>query len=113
MALALRTAIRRFSTTSWRSSAAASEQIGLAAGSADHGSAKTWKIVTFIVAGPAIAFCMYNAYTGEMEHKAHHHQPEFVPYAHLRIRSKPHNFATANEVLRMLFEWRQMLVDLE
>lgn len=37
MALALRTAIRRFSTTSWRSSAAASEQIGLAAGSADHG----------------------------------------------------------------------------
>ncbi|XP_071849866.1 cytochrome c oxidase subunit 6A, mitochondrial-like isoform X2 [Apostichopus japonicus] len=88
MALALRTAMRRFSTTSWRSSAAASEQIGLAAGSADHGSAKTWKIVTFIVAGPAIAFCMYNAYTGEMEHKAHHHQPEFVPYAHLRIRSK-------------------------
>ncbi|WP_411026502.1 hypothetical protein, partial [Salmonella sp. s54395] len=79
---------RRFSVTSWRSSSVASEQVGLAAGSADHGSAKTWKIMTCVGAVPAVVFCMMNAYQGEMEHKAHHHQPEFVPYTHLRIRTK-------------------------
>ena len=42
---------------------------------------------------------MYNAYTGEMEHKAHHHQPEFVPYAHLRIRSKKFPWGDGNKSL--------------
>ncbi|KAJ8042794.1 Cytochrome c oxidase subunit 6A, mitochondrial [Holothuria leucospilota] len=95
----LRTAIRRFSTAPLRLSAASGEQVGLAAGSADHGSAKTWKILTIIGVVPGVTFCMINAYKGEMEHKAHHHQPEFVPYTHLRIRTKQFPWGDGNKSL--------------
>ncbi|KAM8962000.1 cytochrome c oxidase subunit 6A1, mitochondrial isoform 3-T3 [Pelodytes ibericus] len=57
-----------------------------AAASAEHESARTWKILTYVVALPGVAVCMLNVYL-----KAQHHpseQPEFVAYEHLRIRSK-------------------------
>ncbi|CAN9513526.1 unnamed protein product [Ophioblennius macclurei] len=55
---------------------------------AEHGdqSARVWKILTFTVALPGVAVCMLNMYLKEQQHS--HDQPEFVPYSHLRIRSK-------------------------
>ncbi|KAK7135566.1 hypothetical protein R3I94_014290 [Phoxinus phoxinus] len=54
---------------------------------AAHGeqAAKTWKILSFVVALPGVAVCMLNMY---LRSQHHHEQPEFVPYSHLRIRSK-------------------------
>lgn len=49
-------------------------------------AAKTWKILTFVVALPGVAVCMLNTFLKEQSHD--HEQPEFVPYSHLRIRSK-------------------------
>ncbi|XP_075424520.1 cytochrome c oxidase subunit 6A1, mitochondrial [Ascaphus truei] len=58
-----------------------------AAADLDHaGAVRTWKILTFVVAIPGVAVCMLNAYL-KMQHHSHE-QPEFVPYTHLRIRTK-------------------------
>ncbi|MEQ2170551.1 hypothetical protein GOODEAATRI_001351 [Goodea atripinnis] len=61
-------------------------------GSYDHtcwlfsSTARTWKILTIVLAMPGVGICMANAY---MKAQAHSHgQPEFVPYSHLRIRTK-------------------------
>lgn len=48
--------------------------------------ARLWKILTFVVAFPGVGVCMLNMYLKEQQHS--HEQPEFVPYSHLRIRSK-------------------------
>nr|QQL94752.1 mitochondrial cytochrome c oxidase subunit 6A1 [Lateolabrax maculatus] len=64
-------------------------QLSAAAAAGGHGgeqSAKTWKILTFVVALPGVAVCMLNMFLKEQSHT--HEQPEFVPYSHLRIRSK-------------------------
>uniref|UniRef100_A0A8C2JJJ2 Cytochrome c oxidase subunit n=1 Tax=Cyprinus carpio TaxID=7962 RepID=A0A8C2JJJ2_CYPCA len=55
---------------------------------AAHGeqAAKTWKILSFVVALPGVAVCMLNMYLRSQQHQ--HEQPEFIPYSHLRIRSK-------------------------
>lgn len=49
-------------------------------------AAKTWKILSFVVALPGVGVCMLNTFLKEQSHS--HEQPEFVPYSHLRIRSK-------------------------
>ena len=46
-----------------------------------------WKKVSAFVAIPAMALCGYQAYTVEVEHMSHG-RAEFVPYPHLRIRTK-------------------------
>lgn len=49
-------------------------------------TARTWKILTIVLAFPGVGVCMANAY---MKMQAHSHEsPEFVPYSHLRIRTK-------------------------
>ena len=48
---------------------------------------KTWKLISYFVAIPGILICTYNTYLKEKEHHEHP-RAEFVPYSHLRIRSK-------------------------
>ena len=48
---------------------------------------KTWKLISYFVAIPGILICTYNMYLKEKEHHEHP-RAEFVPYSHLRIRSK-------------------------
>ncbi|KAK4307049.1 hypothetical protein Pmani_021163 [Petrolisthes manimaculis] len=48
------------------------------------GGARQWKLVSILVAFPAIGLGMFNAFAGG----AHHERPEFIPYEHLRIRTK-------------------------
>ncbi|XP_068192950.1 cytochrome c oxidase subunit 6A2, mitochondrial [Antennarius striatus] len=57
-----------------------------AAASSHEGGARTWKILSFVVALPSVGVCMVNAYMKEQQRS--HEAPEFLPYTHLRIRSK-------------------------
>lgn len=49
-------------------------------------TAKTWKILTIVLAFPGVSVCIANAYMKAQAHS--HEQHEFVPYPHLRIRTK-------------------------
>ncbi|KAM5152578.1 cytochrome c oxidase subunit 6A2, mitochondrial [Mantella aurantiaca] len=53
-----------------------------------HGSrgARTWKILTFVVALPGVGVCMLNAWLQKQNHP--HQREEFKAYSHLRIRNK-------------------------
>uniref|UniRef100_A0A3B5R5G4 Cytochrome c oxidase subunit 6A1 n=1 Tax=Xiphophorus maculatus TaxID=8083 RepID=A0A3B5R5G4_XIPMA len=80
-------ALGRFSRMLLRSSLTQTRrQLAAAAGHAED-SAKTWKILSFVVALPGVAVCMLNTFLKEKEH-SHDAPPEFVPYTHLRIRTK-------------------------
>lgn len=45
-----------------------------------------WKNLTYFVGLPAVVLCMGNAYLVHSEED--HTPPEFVPYEHMRIRTK-------------------------
>ncbi|KAI3359527.1 hypothetical protein L3Q82_013926 [Scortum barcoo] len=65
---------------------AARRALAAASHSSHEGGARTWKILSFVLALPGVGVCMANAY---MKMQAHSHgAPEFVPYPHLRIRTK-------------------------
>ncbi|XP_061527041.1 cytochrome c oxidase subunit 6A, mitochondrial [Phycodurus eques] len=68
-----------------------------AAGSHGEQAARTWKILSFVVALPGVAVCMLNMYLKEQQHS--HEQPEFIPYSHLRIRSKRFPWGDGNKSL--------------
>ncbi|XP_077456853.1 cytochrome c oxidase subunit 6A1, mitochondrial [Stigmatopora argus] len=70
-----------------------------AAAAGGHGeqAARTWKILTFVVALPGVAVCMLNMYLKEQQHS--HEQPEFIPYSHLRIRTKRFPWGDGNKSL--------------
>jgi cytochrome c oxidase subunit 6a len=61
----------------------------------------TWKNISFFVAIPAVIFCSYNAYVKEKEHAKHaeEHGKHFLPWPHLRIRSKPFPWGDGNHSL--------------
>ncbi|XP_026177530.1 cytochrome c oxidase subunit 6A1, mitochondrial [Mastacembelus armatus] len=71
----------------------------LSAAAAGHGeqSAKTWKLLTFLVALPGVGVCMLNTFLKSQHHG--HEQPEFVPYPHLRIRTKRFPWGDGNKSL--------------
>ncbi|XP_067849586.1 cytochrome c oxidase subunit 6A1, mitochondrial-like [Heptranchias perlo] len=48
------------------------------------GAGRLWKSVSLVIALPGVAVCMLNVYLKKPQEPA-----EFVPYTHLRIRSKP------------------------
>ncbi|CAM9132807.1 unnamed protein product [Bubo scandiacus] len=47
---------------------------------------RTWRALSFLVALPAVGVCMLNVWLEKRWHP--HAPPEFVPYHHLRIRTK-------------------------
>ncbi|XP_059193265.1 cytochrome c oxidase subunit 6A, mitochondrial [Centropristis striata] len=91
-------ALGRLSQLLLRSSLTQSRrQLSAAAGHGED-AARTWKILTFVVALPGVAVCMLNMYLKEQQHHGHE-QPEFVPYSHLRIRSKRFPWGDGNKSL--------------
>uniref|UniRef100_A0A1A8JBJ0 Cytochrome c oxidase subunit n=1 Tax=Nothobranchius kuhntae TaxID=321403 RepID=A0A1A8JBJ0_NOTKU len=92
-------AFGRFSQVLWRSPLTQTRRQLSAAAAAGHGeSAKTWKILTFVVALPGVAVCMLNTFLKGQQH-SHDAQPEFVPYSHLRIRTKPFPWGDGKKTL--------------
>ncbi len=54
-------------------------------------TANTWRKISLFVAIPGVLLTTYNYAKKEIEHHHHvqeHGRPEFIPYAHLRIRNK-------------------------
>ncbi|TUM11645.1 Cytochrome c oxidase subunit 6A, mitochondrial [Bagarius yarrelli] len=78
-------AFGRFSQALLRSGSAAQIRQLSAAAHGEQG-AKTWKLLSFLVALPGVGVCMLNTFLKAQHHS--HDQPEFIPYTHLRIRSK-------------------------
>lgn len=76
----------------------AARRVLAAASQGSHeGGAKTWKILSFVLAMPGVAVCMANAYLKQQAHN--HENPEFVPYPHLRIRTKAWPWGDGNHSL--------------
>ncbi|XP_029916903.1 cytochrome c oxidase subunit 6A1, mitochondrial [Myripristis murdjan] len=78
-------AVGRISQALVKSSLTQSRQLSAAAAHGEQ-AAKTWKILSFVVALPGVGVCMLNTFLKEQSHG--HEQAEFTPYSHLRIRTK-------------------------
>ncbi|XP_043957426.1 cytochrome c oxidase subunit 6A, mitochondrial [Gambusia affinis] len=75
---------------------AARRTLAAASHSSHEGGARSWKILTIVLAFPGVGVCMANAF---MKGQEHHAQPEFVPYSHLRIRTKRFPWGDGNHTL--------------
>jgi len=69
------------------------------AAEAHTGGIRTWKLLSWFVAVPGVAACWVNAQLKEKEEHEHHVRPEFVPYTHLRLRTKKFPWGDGNHTL--------------
>ncbi|KAM9393712.1 cytochrome c oxidase subunit 6A1, mitochondrial [Pholidichthys leucotaenia] len=90
---------RRLAGVLLRSSLTQTRRQLSATAASEHGvqAARTWKILSFVVALPGVAVCMLNTYLKEQQHS--HEQPEFIPYSHLRVRNKRFPWGDGNKTL--------------
>uniref|UniRef100_A0A8C6Y0R2 Cytochrome c oxidase subunit n=1 Tax=Naja naja TaxID=35670 RepID=A0A8C6Y0R2_NAJNA len=58
-----------------------------------HGG-RLWKILSFVVALPAVGICWLNVQLIKRDHP--HERPEFIAYPHLRIRTKAYPWGDGN-----------------
>jgi len=72
---------------------------GATPGEQHAGGLRLWKILSFTVAIPGVLICYMNARTKEKEHHEHYERPEFVPYDHLRRRTKRFPWGDGNHSL--------------
>ncbi|XP_005987221.1 cytochrome c oxidase subunit 6A, mitochondrial [Latimeria chalumnae] len=75
----------------------ARRQLSAAVHGEPNDAARTWKLLSFVVALPGVAVCMLNVYL-KMQHHSDE-KPEFIPYSHLRIRSRPFPWGDGNHSL--------------
>ena len=52
------------------------------------GGERMWMLASFFIALPGVGLAWLNAKKREEVSEHHHHHPDFVPYAHLRLRTK-------------------------
>ncbi|EZA61880.1 hypothetical protein DMN91_005581 [Ooceraea biroi] len=71
-------------------------------GAQGHGSSEAtvllWKRLSLFVGFPAIGLAMVNCYLNHEAHK-HEERAEFIPYEHMRIRTKPFPWGDGNHTL--------------
>jgi cytochrome c oxidase subunit 6a len=86
---------------SFRAYSAAAAGHGPAAGGehAHAGGIRLWKLLSFFVAVPGVGVCYVNAQLKEKHEREHHERPEFVPYSHLRMRTKKFPWGDGNHTL--------------
>ncbi|XP_075268475.1 cytochrome c oxidase subunit 6A2, mitochondrial [Opisthocomus hoazin] len=73
---------------------------GLASAAGPHAGAaggRTWRALSFLVALPGVGVCALNARLEQRRHPPG--PPDFVPYHHLRIRTKPFPWGDGNHSL--------------
>merc|ERR1711970_697394 len=80
--LAMASAISPFARRAFTSSAV--RRSAVEADTPHAGGMRQWKILSFVVALPGAGLCLLNAVLSHHDHE----QAEFIPYEHLRTRTK-------------------------